>query len=179
MQHVSVKDKEFRLSISADQIQSAIARVAAQIDKDFTTETPLFLAVLNGSFMFAADLMRALSIPSEIAFVKLSSYDGMTTTGHVRELIGLGEEVRGRRVIILEDIVDTGLTMQHMISALRTHDPKSIDICTLLMKPEKLQVNLDIKYCALEIPNDFIVGYGLDYDGLGRGLADIYTVVSK
>ncbi len=176
MDIVTVKDKRFRLSIPSQEIQAAVSRVAANINADYAGQQPLFLAVLNGSFLFAADLMRCITLPCEIAFVKLSSYEGTSTTGQVRELIGLNQSIEGRPVIILEDIVDTGLTMQHMLETLRRQNPRSIDICTLLLKPEKLQVELDIRYPAITIPNEFIVGYGLDYDGYGRNLADIYTI---
>ncbi len=176
MQIVKVKDKEFRLSITAEQIREAIAREAARINSDFAGQEPLFVAVLNGSFMFAADLMRHITLPNEIAFVKMASYEGMGSTGRVKELIGLTQDIEGRHIVIVEDIVDTGLTMQHMLETLESKKPASVSICTLLLKPEKLQVELDVRYCALRIPNDFIVGYGLDYDGYGRNLADIYTL---
>jgi hypoxanthine phosphoribosyltransferase len=133
--------------------------------------------VLNGSFVFAADLMRMITIPCEISFVKLASYQGTTSTGTIKEVIGINEDLTGRHVVIVEDIVDTGLTMKRMIESLGTRNPASIHICPLLVKPEKLQVELNIEYAAMEIPNDFIVGYGLDYDQQGRNLRDIYTVV--
>lgn len=140
-------------------------------------KNPLLLAVLNGSFMFAADLMRDITIPCEISFVKLASYQGTTSTGEIKEVIGLNEDIAGRTVIIVEDIVDTGATMKRMIETLGTRNPESIHICTLLLKPDKLRVPLDIAYTAIEIPNDFILGYGLDYDQQGRNLRDIYTLV--
>jgi len=177
MDIVTVKDKRFRKSIPAQEIHQAIQAVAQRINQDYAGQEPLFLAVLNGSFMFAADLMREISLPSEIAFVKLASYEGTQSVGKVKELIGLNMPIEGRPVIIVEDIVDTGLTMQYMLETLRAKNPASIDICTLLLKPEKLQVELDVKYPAIKIPNEFIVGYGLDYDGYGRNLADIYTIV--
>ena len=132
---------------------------------------------MNGSFIFAADLLREIDLPCEISFVRLASYEGMGSTGEIREIMGLSVDVTNRPVIIVEDIVDTGLTMAHMLETLKKHNPGSIDICTLLLKPGKLQVNLDIRYCAMQIPNDFIVGYGLDYDGFGRNTKDIYTLV--
>ena len=139
-------------------------------------KNPLLLAVLNGSFIFAADLIRNITIPCEISFVKLASYQGTTSTGKIKEVIGLNEDLAGRTVVIVEDIVDTGFTMKNMIESLGTRNPEAIHICTLLLKPGKLQVPLDIEYAAMEIPNDFIVGYGLDYDQQGRQLRDIYTV---
>lgn len=120
--------------------------------------------------------MREISLPSEVSFVKLASYEGTSTTGTVREVIGLNTDITGRPVIIVEDIVESGITMAHMIDTLKKQNPKSIDICTLLLKPQKMEVKLDIRYVAMEIPNDFILGYGLDYNGLGRGLKDIYTL---
>ncbi|MBQ4029936.1 MAG: hypoxanthine phosphoribosyltransferase, partial [Prevotella sp.] len=136
-----------------------------------------FMAVLNGSFIFAADLMRMITIPCQISFVKLASYQGTTSTGKITEVFGVNEDLSGRTIVIVEDIVDTGLTMKRMIESLGTRNPESVHICTLLLKPDKLQVDLDIEYAAMEIPNDFIVGYGLDYDQEGRGLRDIYTIV--
>ena len=177
MQTIQVKDKSFSLFIPEKEILKEVKRIAAQINKGFRGEEPVFLAVLNGSFIFAADLMKEISLPCEISFVKLASYQGVNTTGQIREVIGLNIDLTGRRVIIVEDIVDTGLTMAHMLEVLKLQNPASIDICTLLLKPGKLQVDLDIKYCCLEIPNDFIVGYGLDYDGYGRNTRDIFTLV--
>ena len=130
-----------------------------------------------GSSFFSADLLREMNIPCEICFVKLASYQGVNSSGSIRELIGLNVNITDRHVIIVEDIVDTGLTMAHMLDNLKKQNPSSIDICTLLLKPGKLQVNLDIQYCCFEIPNDFIVGYGLDYDGYGRNTKDIYTLL--
>ena len=176
MSTIRIKDKTFRISIPEAEIKSRVKALAEQISKDMAGKTPLFLGVLNGSFIFAADLMREISIPCEISFVKLASYQGTTSTGKVRELVGINEDLAGRHVIIVEDIVDTGLTMQRMMEQLAAHHPASISICALLVKPDKLQVPLDLRYVALKIPNDFIVGYGLDYDQQGRGLKDIYTI---
>lgn len=155
-----------------------VRRVAAEINRDYEGLSPLFLVVLNGAFIFAADLMREITLQAEVSFVKLASYAGTATTGTVREVIGLNTDITGRPIIIVEDIVESGITMAHMIDTLKKQNPKSIDICTLLVKPQKLEVKLDIRYTAMEIPNDFILGYGLDYDGLGRGLKDIYTLIS-
>ena len=143
------------------------------------SKNPLLLAVLNGSFIFAADLMRMLTIPCEISFVKLASYQGTTSTGVIKEVFGINEDISGRTVIIVEDIVESGLTIKRMIETLGTRNPESIHICTLLLKPERLTVPLNIEYVAMEIPNDFIVGYGLDYNQQGRNLRDIYTVVES
>lgn len=177
MSIIKVKDKTFKTFIPEDEIQRRVKAVAEKINKDLDGHNPLFLAVLNGSFMFAADLMRYITIPCEISFVKLASYQGTTSTGRVKEIIGINEELQGRTVVIVEDIVDTGKTMKRMLESLGTRNPDSLHICTLLVKPNKLEENLNIEYAAMEIPNDFIVGYGLDYDQQGRNLRDIYTVV--
>lgn len=177
MSIIKVKDKTFKTFIPEDEIQRRVKAVAEKINKDLDGRNPLFLAVLNGSFMFAADLMRYITIPCEISFVKLASYQGTTSTGRVKEIIGINEELQGRTVVIVEDIVDTGKTMKRMLESLGTRNPESLHICTLLVKPNKLEENLDIEYAAMKIPNDFIVGYGLDYDQQGRNLRDIYTVV--
>ena len=177
MSIVKIKDKTFRTFIPEDQIAERVKAVAERINKDLADKNPLFLAVLNGSFIFAADLMRYITIPCEISFVKLASYQGTTSTGVIKEVIGLTEELAGRTVVILEDIVDTGFTIKRMIETLGTRGPESVHVCTLLLKPGKLQVPLNVEYVAMEIPNDFIVGYGLDYDQQGRNLRDIYTLV--
>lgn len=176
-QIIQVKDKTFAISIPEAEIMQRVKTIAARINEDYKGQSPVFLAVLNGSFIFAADLMREIDLPCEISFVKLASYQGTQTTGAIRELIGLNVDITGRPVIVVEDIVDTGVTMAHMLETLKKQNPSSIDVCTLLLKPGKLQAQLDIRYCCLEIPNDFIVGYGLDYDGLGRNTRDIYTLV--
>jgi hypoxanthine phosphoribosyltransferase len=176
MDTIKINDRQFAISIPEEKILKEVERLAAQISRDLEGKNPLFLCVLNGSFMFAADLFRRITIPAEISFVKLASYEGTASTGVIKEVIGLSENITGRTVVIVEDIVDTGCTMSKLIDDLGTRAPEAIHICTLLLKPEKLKVDLDIEYVALEIPNDFIVGYGLDYDGFGRNLKDIYTV---
>ena len=177
MDSILVKDRYFKPFIPAAEIAQRVAEVAARISADFEGRNPLLLAVLNGSFVFAADLMRHITIPCEISFVKLASYEGTVSTGKVVEVMGLNEDITGRDVIIVEDIVDTGKTMERMLDTLGTRNPNSLHICTLLLKPEKLKIPLNIEYAAMEIPNDFIVGYGLDYDQEGRNLRDIYTLV--
>lgn len=179
MSRVKVIDKTFETSIPEADIQKRVRELGERISGDFAGRNPLFLAVLNGAFVFAADLMRAVTIPSEISFVKLASYQGTTSTGQIKEVMGINEDLSGRHVIIVEDIVDTGRTMKRMIESLGTRQPASISICTLFVKPDKLQEDLDIRYAAFSIPNDFIVGYGLDYDQQGRGLRDIYTLVER
>ena len=179
MSRVTVKDKTFETSIPERDILKNIQKVADRLNADMAGKNPLFLAVLNGSFIFAADLMRMLTIPCEISFVKLASYAGTSSTGKVKELVGINTDLKGRTVIILEDIVETGKTMAHILAQLRKQNPASIHVCTLLLKPEKLQEDVDIEYVAMKIPNDFILGYGLDYDQQGRNLRDIYTLVSE
>lgn len=177
MSVIQIKDKRFKTFIPEEQIMKEVARVADEINRDLSGTNPLFISVLNGSFMFTADLMKHLTMPCEVSFVKLASYEGASSTGKVKELVGLGDDITGRTVVIVEDIVDTGLTMKQLVETLRARGPKDIKIATLLVKPDKLKVELDINYVAMNIPNDFIVGYGLDYDGLGRNYRDIYTVI--
>ena len=162
--------------ISEAEIKERVKAVAQQISKDMEGKNPLLLAVLNGSFVFAADLMREITIPCEISFVKLASYQGTTSTGKVKEVIGINEDLSGRTIIIVEDIVESGLTMKRMIESIGTRKPESVNICTLLLKPDRLKTDLDIRYVAFSIPNDFILGYGLDYDQQARGLKDIYVL---
>ena len=177
MSTIKIHDKVFRTSYSEAEILQHVKAVADRLNKDMEGKNPLFLAVLNGSFIFAADLMRMITIPCEISFVKLASYQGTLSTGKVKEVIGINEDITGRTVVIIEDIVESGLTMKRMIDTLGTRNPESVHICTLLLKPEKLEVHLNVEYAAMEIPNDFIVGYGLDYNQQGRNLREIYTLV--
>lgn len=174
---IRIKDKQFKTFITEEQILKEVARVGEEINRDLADANPLFVSVLNGSFMFTADLMKHVSVPCEISFVKLASYAGTSSTGKVKELVGLNDDITGRTIVIVEDIIDTGLTMERLIETLKARNPKEIRIATLLVKPDKLKVDLDINYIAMSIPNDFIVGYGLDYDGLGRNYRDIYTVI--
>ena len=176
MKSIKIKDKEFVPMISEAEIKERVKAVAQQISKDMEGKNPLLLAVLNGSFVFAADLMREITIPCEISFVKLASYQGTTSTGKVKEVIGINEDLSGRTIIIVEDIVESGLTMKRMIESIGTRNPESVNICTLLLKPDRLKTDLDINYVAFSIPNDFILGYGLDYDQQARGLKDIYVL---
>lgn len=179
MDNIKINDKEFSVSIKEEDILTQVKRVAGEINRDLKDKNPLFLSVLNGSFMFTSDLMKHITIPCEISFVKLASYEGDSSTGVVKKVMGLQEDIKDRTIVIVEDIVDTGFTMKKLLKDLDTRDPKEIYIASLLVKPEKLQVELDINYVAMEIPNDFIVGYGLDYDGYGRNYPDIYTVVGE
>ena len=179
MSIVKIKDKTFETSITEEQIKQRVKEVAQQISKDMEGKNPLLIGVLNGSFMFAADLMREITIPCEISFVKLASYEGILSTGKVTEVMGLSEDISGRTVIIVEDVIDTGRTMHQMLNSLSVRRPASLHICTLFVKPDKLEEPIDIDYAAFSIPNDFIVGYGLDYDQQGRGLREIYTLVEE
>ncbi len=179
MSTIKIHDKTFKISYTEKEILEHVKTVADRINRDMSGKNPLFLAVLNGSFVFAADLMRMITIPCEISFVKLASYQGTMSTGTIKEVFGINEDISGRDIIIVEDIVESGLTMKRMLESLGTRNPASIHICTLLLKPEKLKVNLNIEYAAMEIPNDFIVGYGLDYDQQGRNLRNIYTLVEE
>ena len=178
MDTIQVNDKHFRVFIPEAKIKQRVKEVADMISRDMAGKNPLLLGVLNGAFVFAADLMREMTIPCEISFVKLASYQGTTSTGKVTEVLGINEDLTGRHIIIVEDIVDTGLTMKRMIESLGTRNPASVSVCALLVKPDKLQVELDLKYVAFKIPNEFILGYDLDFDQAARGLRDIYTLVS-
>ena len=177
MSIIKVKDKSFKTSITEAEIKERVKAVAQQISKDMEGKNPLFLGVLNGAFIFAADLMREMTIPCEISFVKLASYQGTTSTGTIQEVIGINEDLTGRTVIIVEDIVESGATMKRMIEQLGTRNPASVHICTLFFKPDKLKEDLELDYVVFRIPDDFILGYGLDYDQAGRGLKDIYTII--
>ncbi|MBQ9678170.1 MAG: hypoxanthine phosphoribosyltransferase [Prevotella sp.] len=176
MSIVKIKDKTFETSISEEEIKVRVRELAQRLSKDMEGKNPLFLAVLNGSFIFAADLMREMTIPCEISFVKLASYQGTTSTGKIKEVIGINENLSGRTIVIVEDIVESGKTMKRMIETLGTRNPASVHICTLFVKPEKLEVDLNIEYAAFSIPNAFIVGYGLDYDQQGRQLKEVYSL---
>lgn len=173
---VTVKDRQFDIFIAEEEIKQKVAALAKRIEQDYKGRNPLFVGILNGAFIFAADLLREIDIDAEIQFTRVSSYEGTDTTGKVHTLLGLNADIRGRELIIVEDIVDTGITMASLVPQLKEQGAASVEIACLLTKPGKLQVPLDIKYCAMEIPNEFIVGYGLDYDGHGRNLKDIYVI---
>lgn len=175
---ITLHDCSFKTYIYEEEIIARVSMLAEQIDQEYRDKNPLFLAVLNGSFMFAADLLKRVSIPCEIAFIRLSSYQDMESTGKVKEVLGLKEDVSGRHVIVLEDIVDTGHTVHGLMQQLHAKGPASVEVATLLIKPECLQHEMKIKYIAKSIPNDFVVGYGLDYNGLGRNLRDIYKIIA-
>ena len=176
MSTVKIKDKIFQTSITEEEIRQRVKVLGQRLSKDLEGKNPLFLSVLNGAFMFTADLLREMTIPCEVSFVKLASYQGTTSTGKVKEVIGINEDLTGRTVVIVEDIVESGKTMSRMIETLGTRNPASIHICSLFVKPEKLEVDLNIEYAAFEIPKAFIVGYGLDYDQQGRQLKEVYAL---
>jgi hypoxanthine phosphoribosyltransferase len=165
------------VSIPHSEIIERVKEVAKRINTDFAGKTPLFVGVLNGSFMFVSDLLKNIELECELSFVKVASYHGTKSSGSVKELVGLTENIEGRDVIIIEDIVDTGNTIDSIYKTLTSRNPNQVKVCTLLYKPDAYTKQVPIDYVALEIPNDFIVGYGLDYDGLGRNLQDIYTVI--
>ena len=174
---IQLKDRRFKVMITAEEIDRAVQSVAEQINRDYADcDTPIFLGVLNGSFMFLSDLIKKIEFENEISFVKLASSEGTASTGNVKNIIGLNGSVEGRHIIIVEDIVDTGKSMAHMVEELKDYNPASVEICTLFFKPNSYQGTADIKYHAMDIGNEFIVGYGLDYDQVGRSLKDIYVV---
>lgn len=179
MQRVTLKDKTFVPYISSDKISASVYQMAQEINVDLVNDMPLFLVVLNGSFMFAADLLKEVIIPCEISFIKLASYHGTSSTGTVTEMIGLTEEIKGRTVVIVEDIVDTGTTLEKLVSLLIKKEVKQIKVATFLFKPDAYKKQIKVDYIGMEIPNDFVVGYGLDYDGLGRNMKEVYVLDSK
>jgi len=177
MSIIKVHDKQFQPYIGAKELQLRIKEMADQINKDLEGEKPLFIAILNGSFMFAADVFKYLSIEAEISFIKLVSYKGTKSTGNVVTSIGLDEDLYGRTVVILEDIVDTGKTLHQFLPQLEHQQPKKLMIAALLTKPEALVHPIKIDYLGFSVPNKFLLGYGLDYDGLGRNLPEIYQLI--
>jgi hypoxanthine phosphoribosyltransferase len=176
MSLVTLHDKQFKPYILADAIHERVSQVAANLSADLKSSFPLFLVVLNGSFIFAADLVKMLKFPCEISFVKLASYQGTDSTGKVSEIIGLTENIENRTVVIIEDIVDTGTTLAKLHDLLKDKKAKQIKTATLLFKPVAYKKTIPVDYICMEIPNDFVVGYGLDYNGLGRNLKDIYVL---
>ena len=174
---IRILDRNFELSIPHETIQEKVKELAQQLNKDYEGKNPVMVCILNGAFVFAADLVRHLTFQPEIVFARFSSYDGMVSTGVVKELLGVNANLLARDVIIVEDIVDTGTSMYSILPKFHDKGAKTVKIATLLQKPECLKVPLKVDYCAIQIPNDFIVGYGLDYNGMGRNYRDIYKVV--
>jgi hypoxanthine phosphoribosyltransferase len=177
MSLIKVHDKSFETYLSEQTIQKRVTELAAAINKDYEGKKPLFIAILNGSFIFAADLFRHLTIQAELCFIKLASYKGMKSSGKVVTSIGLEEDIFGKDVVIVEDIVDTGKTLHKFLPKLMHQQPNSLKIATLLHKSEATEYPLKLDYVGFDIPNKFVVGYGLDYDGLGRNLKEIYQLV--
>ena len=177
MRTVKIKDKEFALSITSDEIYKSVCSIAKNINTNLAGKNPIFLVVLNGAFMFASDLFKQITIPCEISFIKVESYQGANSKEQVKTLIGLSENIKGRTVVIVEDIVETGNTIEDIKNNLVQKDPSEIIICTCLHKPKAYLKSIKIDYIGKEIPNDFIIGYGLDYNGLGRNFTDIYKIV--
>ena len=175
---MKIKDKSFEVLISEEDLQARIKKMAKQINKDFKDREPLFIGILNGCFMFATDIMKDINLPSKVSFIKLASYTEMVSSGAVKELIGLNENIFKKDVIILEDIIDSGNTIASVIDEFKERGASSVSVATLLLKPEALKTEVDIKYVGFEIGNEFVVGYGLDYDGLGRNTREIYQLKS-
>lgn len=173
---IQLKDKRFNILVPEEKLLNRIQDMARQIDEEYKDKLPLFVAVLNGSFMFAADLLKRITIPCEITFVKVASYQSLHSTGKLTQLIGLSDEVSGRHIILLEDIVDTGITIEGVIDDLQTKNPLSVQVATLLHKPQAYTKQVPLRYIGFSIPNQFVVGYGLDYDQLGRNLKDLYVL---
>ncbi len=177
MHSIKVHDKEFEPYITAEKINMEVSRVADQINKDYADKKPIFIAILNGSFIFASDLFKKITIEAEICFIKLASYKGTKSTGHVITTIGLDIDLKERHIIVLEDIVDTGNTLHQFLPQLHNQQPSSLKIAALLIKPEALAHPVVVDYFGFSVPNKFLLGYGLDYDGLGRNLPEIYQLV--
>lgn len=177
MSDIRVHDKSFGTYLTEETIQQRVKELASAINKDYEGRRPLFIAILNGSFMFASDLFKNLTIDAELCFIKLASYKGMKSSGKVVTSIGLEDDIFGKEVIIVEDIVDTGKTLHRFLPKLMHQQPKSLKIATLLHKSEATEYPLTLDYIGFDIPNKFVVGYGLDYDGLGRNLKEIYQLV--
>ena len=177
MDSIKIKNKEFALFIDSDKIQQAVATVAEKINNDLKGKDPIFLVVLNGAFMFASDLFKLLTIDCQISFVKLASYCGTESCGKIKHLIGLTENIKGRIVVVIEDIIDTGVTMEQLLEELNAYEPDEIRIASMLLKPGKFNKGISLDYIGIEIPNDYIIGYGLDYDGYGRNLPNVYKII--
>jgi len=177
MERITLQDKTFRTYIPYAEIDKAISRIAGRLNRDLSNEEqPVFLSILNGSFMFTADLMKKITLNCEVTFVKLASYSGTESTGTVRQVLGLCSDIKDRTVIVLEDIVDSGTTITNLLEDLKKREPKQIKICTLLLKPDAYKADIPIDYACIKIPNDFVVGYGLDYNNLGRQYKDLYVI---
>jgi hypoxanthine phosphoribosyltransferase len=176
MEKIKIRDKHFMPYISADKIRQAVEEMAGKINRDFAGKEVIFVGILNGVFVFAADLFRRIDLDARITFLRLASYQGTHSTGKVKQLIGLSEDIRDQIIIVVEDIVDTGTTLDHIVRQLNSFQPAEVHIATLLLKPDVYHYDIPLDYVGMEIPNRFIVGYGLDYDGYGRNLDGIYVI---
>ena len=179
MSRKRVHDKEFEIYIPSSEIRKVISDMATQISEDLAGRDVIFLGILNGAFMFASDLFRKITLDCQISFLKLASYAGTSSTGTVKRLIGINEDIYRKTVVILEDIVDTGVTLDNIIKQLKGYEPSEIRVATMLFKPAAYTRDMKLDYVGIEIPNDFVLGYGLDYKGYGRNLADLYKVVDS
>jgi hypoxanthine phosphoribosyltransferase len=178
MREINILDKKFSLFISEKKIQNAVSKIASQINVDLANQTPIFLSVLNGAFMFSADLLKRIDIPCEIVFIRVASYQGLNSTGEVKQIIGLTKNITGRIVVILEDVIDSGATIEYLYALLKEKQPKEIKVASMFVKPDNVQIdNICLDYVGMNIPNDFIVGYGLDYNEQGRNLSQVYKIV--
>lgn len=177
MQEVKVLDKSFRIFIPKEKLEERISEMAQQINKDLKGQDVIFIGILNGVFLFAADLFRRIDLDARISFLKLASYQGTSSTGKIKELIGWNEDITGKTVIIIEDIVDTGNTLERIVGELKLRKAAEVKIVTLLFKPSAYTKDIPLDYVGFEIPDNFVVGYGLDYDGYGRNLDSIYTLI--
>jgi hypoxanthine phosphoribosyltransferase len=175
-QLITIKDRQFKPYITQQRIDEAVKKIAGSINQELKNDFPIFLAILNGSFMFASDLLKEITIPCEVSFIKVASYIGTSSSGNHTELIGLTESLDGRNVIIIEDIVDSGLTLEKIIHLLQSKKAKSIKVATALFKPASYKKQHHVDYVGFRIPNDFVVGYGLDYEGMGRNLKEIHVL---
>lgn len=176
MKTVQVLDKQFEISIDSSTIQKRVKQLAEQINQKYSNQEVFFIGILNGSFMFFSDLLKNISIDCQISFLKVASYQGTSTTGKVKKLIGLTDDISAKNIIIVEDIIDTGITMESILQQISQYQPKNVEIATLLYKPNAFEKDYKLHYIGFEIPNDFVVGYGLDYNGLGRNLDAIYKL---
>ncbi len=174
---IQIKDKQFIPFITANELHQRVSELGQQITSDYLGQSPLLVGVMNGAFMFLSDLCKQIDLPIEISFIKISSYESMSSTGKIRTLVGLEPNLSGRAVIIVEDIIDTGLSMEYILEIVKEKNPKTVQIVSLLLKPDALKKNISAKYIGFEIADRFVVGYGLDYDGLGRNLKEIYQLM--
>lgn len=177
MKEVKVLDKMFRELISRQEIEKRVDELAGQINRDMERREVVFLGILNGAFLFAAELFKRINLEARISFVKLASYEGTNSSGTVKELIGWNEDIRGKQVIIIEDIVDTGNTLERILDELLIRKVAGVMVATLLLKPDAYKKDIPLDYVGFRIPNDFVIGFGLDYDGYGRNLPSIYTLI--